>query len=136
MAVVGLIGLTTFSASTAMAIDPNKSLCEGSGGTWSGSSCSNDAAEGRTVEGTFETVVNILLLLVGAVSVIMIVVGGIKLVTSGGNQQSITSAKNTIMYAVVGIIVAFLAYAVIKFVLGSFDAPAGGGGAASPYQPQ
>ncbi len=66
--------------------------------------------------GIFETVTNILLFLVGAVSVIMLIIGGIRYVVSGGDQSAVTSAKNTILYAIVGIVVAFLAYAAVQFV--------------------
>ncbi len=64
----------------------------------------------------FQTVTNILLFLIGAISVIMLIIGGIRYVVSGGDQTSITSAKNTILYAIIGIIVAFLAFAAVRFV--------------------
>lgn len=68
-------------------------------------------------EGIFKTIVNIMLFIVGAVAVIMLIIGGIRYVTSGGAQDQVTAAKNTIMYAIVGIIVAILAYAVVNFVV-------------------
>lgn len=77
--------------------------------------------------GIFTTITNVLLFLVGAISVIMIIFGGFRYVVSGGNATSISAAKNTILYAVVGIIVAILAYAVINFVITSFAPGAGGG---------
>jgi Type IV secretion system pilin len=64
----------------------------------------------------FRRVTNILLFLVGAISVIMLIIGGIRYVISGGDQNQVTSAKNTILYAIVGIVVAFLAYAAVNFV--------------------
>jgi len=64
----------------------------------------------------FGRVTNILLFLVGAISVIMLIIGGIRYVVSGGDQAQVTSAKNTILYAIVGIVVAFLAYAAVNFV--------------------
>ena len=70
-----------------------------------------------TVEEVLPTVVNVLLFLIGALSVIMIIYGGIRYVTSGGDQGAITSAKNTIMYSVVGLVVAILAYAIVNFVI-------------------
>jgi uncharacterized membrane protein len=79
------------------------------------------------VGGTFSTITNVLLFIVGAIAVIMIVIGGLRYVTSGGNQNAVTAAKNTILYAIIGIIVAILAYAVINFVLGSL-LPGNGGG--------
>lgn len=66
--------------------------------------------------GIFQQVTNILLFLVGAISVIMLIIGGIRYVVSGGDQAAVTAAKNTILYAIVGIIVAFLAYAAVSFV--------------------
>jgi hypothetical protein len=77
------------------------------------------------VGGTITAVVNILLYVVGLLSVIMIIVGGIRYVISGGNSAAVSAAKNTVLYAIVGLVVAFLAYAIINFVL---DALTGGMG--------
>ncbi len=85
-------------------------------------------------KGVLVTVVNVLLFLIGALSVIMIIYGGIRYVTSGGDQGAVTSAKNTILYAVVGLIIAILAYAVVNFVLTSFGV--GGGGGEAPAGPE
>ena len=68
--------------------------------------------------GVFEQVVNFLLFLVGAISVIMLIVGGIRYILSAGDQNAVTSAKNTILYAIIGIIVAVLAWAIVNFLLG------------------
>lgn len=65
----------------------------------------------------FTTVVNFLLFFIGAISVIMLIWGGIRYATSGGASASVTSAKNTILYAVIGLVVAFLAYAIVNWVL-------------------
>lgn len=70
--------------------------------------------------GIFRTITNVLLFLIGAIAVIMLIIGGIRYTISGGDSTAVTSAKNTILYAVVGIIVALLAYAVVNFVLDSF----------------
>lgn len=72
--------------------------------------------------GIFQTVTNVLLFLIGAVSVIMLIVGGLRYVLSGGDSTAVTAAKNTILYAVIGIIVALLAYAIVNFVVTSFTA--------------
>lgn len=64
----------------------------------------------------FVTVTNILLFIIGAIAVIMLIVGGIRYVVSQGDQNAITSAKNTILYAIIGIVVSFLAFAAVRFV--------------------
>ncbi len=76
--------------------------------------------------GVITTITNTLLFLVGALSVIMIIIGGFRYVVSGGNSANVTAAKNTIMYALVGLIVAFLAFAIVNFVLGSIGTAGGG----------
>ena len=67
--------------------------------------------------GAFTTIVNVLLFIIGAVSVIMLIYGGIRYTTSGGNANSVTAAKNTIMYAIVGLVIAIFAFAIVNFVV-------------------
>lgn len=62
-------------------------------------------------------VINIFSLIVGVVAVIMIIIGGLKYITSGGDSGNVTGAKNTIMYAVIGLIVVALAQFLVRFVL-------------------
>jgi len=71
--------------------------------------------------GIFRTITNVLLFLIGAISVIMLIIGGIRYVVSGGDSTAVQNAKNTILYAIVGVVVAILAYAVVNFVIGSFS---------------
>jgi hypothetical protein len=78
--------------------------------------------------GVFTTVSNVMLFVVGAISVIMVVIGGLRYVISGGNAGNITGAKNTILYAVVGLVIAMLAYALVNFVIASFAPDAIGAG--------
>lgn len=77
--------------------------------------------------GIFSTITNVLLFVLGAISVIMIIIGGLRYVVSGGNATNVTAAKNTILYAIVGVIIAILSYAIINFVLGSFTGGGSGG---------
>lgn len=61
--------------------------------------------------------INIFSIIVGIVAVIMIIVGGFKYITSGGDSGNISSAKNTIIYAVIGLVVVALAQFLVQFVL-------------------
>lgn len=78
-------------------------------------------------EGIFVTITNILLFIVGALSVIMLIIGGLRYVISGGSSANVTAAKNTILYAIVGLVISFLAFAAVNFVLSSL-VPGGAGG--------
>jgi hypothetical protein len=69
--------------------------------------------------GIFNRITSILLFIVGAVAVVMLIFGGIRYIVSGGDQTNVTAAKNTILYAIVGIVIALLAYAAVKFVTSS-----------------
>lgn len=67
---------------------------------------------------TFITnIINVILFVAGAVAVIMIIIGGIRYITSNGDQTHVKAAKDTILYSVVGLIVALLAYAIVNFVV-------------------
>lgn len=85
----------------------------------SGANCAQGNGQPSNLFGQnsiFKTVTNILLFLVGAISVIMLIIGGIRYVVSAGDQSQVTAAKNTILYAIVGIVVAFLAFAAVNFI--------------------
>ncbi|MBQ2672904.1 hypothetical protein IJH26_02905 [Candidatus Saccharibacteria bacterium] len=67
--------------------------------------------------GVFKQVTNTILYIVGIVAVIMLIIGGIKYVVSGGDSKKVTDAKNTVLYAIIGLIIAFLAFAIVNFVI-------------------
>ena len=68
----------------------------------------------------FSNIANMLIFIVGAVSVIMIIVGGLWLVTSNGDSKRVEQGRNTILYAVIGLIVAIASFAIVNFVVGKF----------------
>lgn len=75
--------------------------------------------------GIFQTIVNVILFIIGAVAVIMIVVGGVRYTVSNGDSNAVQGAKNTIMYAIVGLVVAIIAYALVNFVVVNIGANQG-----------
>lgn len=84
----------------------------------SGSGCDSDVSTGSSgLNNIITDIVNIFSVIVGIVSVIMIIYGGFRYVTSGGDSGNVSSAKNTIIYAVVGLIVVALAQFIVQFVL-------------------
>lgn len=75
---------------------------------------------GLTIGDIVTKVINFLLFAVGLVAVIMIIYGAIQYTTSAGDTAKITTAKNTILYAIVGLIVAIIAYSLVNFVITAF----------------
>lgn len=93
-----------------------------------------DAARGSDVPstllgdgGALTTIVNAMLFIIGFLSVIMLIFGGLRYIISGGNAAAVTTAKNTILYAIVGLIIAIFAYAIVNFVIGSITGTGAGG---------
>jgi hypothetical protein len=78
--------------------------------------------------GIITTITNVLLFIAGALAVIMIIWGGLRYATSGGNSSNVTAAKNTVLYAIVGLIIAFLAFAIVNWILAAITPGAGGAG--------
>lgn len=74
------------------------------------------AASGILLSGTVRTAINILSTIIGIVAVIMVMIGGFKYVTSGGDSAGVNSAKNTILFAVVGLVIVALAQVLVRFV--------------------
>jgi hypothetical protein len=120
--VFAVIGLSAVPVSTVSAIGINDGAKAAQGTDQTGANaCLFGTEEGCNGSGIFKTITNILLFIIGAISVIMLIIGGIRYTVSGGDSSAVTSAKNTILYAIVGIVVAILSYAVVNFVLGSFS---------------
>ena len=92
-------------------------LCQGAQGLSVTPGTTQCTEQQAGLQGTVTTVVNVLSVVVGIVAVIMIIVGGFRYVTSGGKQESVTGAKNTILYAVIGLVIVALAQVIVRFVL-------------------
>ena len=108
-----LLGIATTAAPIYVSAAPADKALDGwrdVGGTDSGSVNLGDRVK---------KVVNVILFVLGAAAVIMIIIGGFRYVVSGGDSSSVTAAKNTILYAVIGLVIAVLAYAIVNFVVKS-----------------
>jgi hypothetical protein len=102
----------------AQQVDTQGDACSGANldlSNTSQTSCGTQA-EG-TVSGILKTVIDIFSLIVGAVSVIMIVIGGFRYIISGGESSNVSGAKNTIIFAIVGLVIVVLAQILVQFVL-------------------
>lgn len=97
------------------ATTPQEAACEGIG-VASGESCSGEEA-GNSISNLVGSVINILSWIVGIISIIMIIIGGLKFVTANGNAQSAAAARSTVIYALVGVVVAVSAQILVRFVI-------------------
>ena len=82
-----------------------------------GVSSTGGTGTNKNLSQIIKIIVNVLLFLIGLVSVIMIIIGGFRYVTSNGAPDQAKAARNTIMYAVIGLVIAILAYAIVSFVI-------------------
>jgi hypothetical protein len=106
--------LVMFSAS-AMAFDVLNEAC--SGGAGDSPMCQDSGTEVYGEQGVLTRIAQLIIQIVGAASIIMIIVGGFKYVVSNGDQGKVASAKSTVIYALIGLVVAVLSQAIILLVL-------------------
>ena len=114
--VASLISLATalllLSPSGALAqLDPDfvNNACQGI----SGGDCSGGEDQVSSVR---DSAINILSFVVGLAAVIMLIVGGLRFITANGDPQQIAAARMTVIYSIVGIVVALAAQAIVQFV--------------------
>mgnify|MGYP001740538783 FL=1 len=114
---IGLLGVFTPVVSAANGIN----IC--SNGNENSVYCKNKGSGETQVNGIIKTIVEVLLTAVGAISIIMIVIGGIMFALSSSDAQKAAKARSTILYAVVGLIVSVFASAIVNFVFDGFNKP-------------
>lgn len=102
------------AALPASAVSPKEAVCNGVGLTISGGGCGDSGAQ---VSATISNVINLLLIVVGVIAVIVIIVAGLNFITSGGDSNKVTAAKNTIVYAIIGLVVVAFAEVIVHFVI-------------------
>ena len=90
--------------------------------------CEDDGGSATEVDNIIQTAIDIISIAVGIVAVIMIIIGGFRYVTSNGDSGAVTGAKNTILYAVVGLVVVAVAQIIVRFVVGELTSEEGGAG--------
>lgn len=114
-----LAGLLFVQAVPALAQSPDiqGGLCAGANLDVNDPSCDSESDAITTVNNLIRRIINLLSVIVGVVAVIMIIIGGLRYITSGGSDTGVTSAKNTILYAIIGLIIVALAQLLVRFVL-------------------
>ena len=90
--------------------------------------------DGHDLLSTVQTILNVAISVLGIVTVVMIILGAVQYTISQGDPGKITKARNTILYGVIGLVIALLAFAIVNFVLKSVFNPEGDSGSSSTTQ--
>jgi hypothetical protein len=121
------LSLFSFATTSALSLNDNVNYfstqsttdaCQALSDLNSSQGCnSQKGGGGANVQSLIKTIVNILSLVVGAAAVIMIILSGMRFITSGGDAQKVSSAKSSLIYALIGLIIVALTQAIIHFTL-------------------
>jgi len=134
--IVLTVAAVAFASAPALALAPGAyaattdiqgNLCAGTNFSLSGgdSSACNGATNTSNFENLLKKIINIFSAIVGVIAVIMIIIGGLRYITSGGDSSHVSTAKTTIIYALVGLIIVALAQLIVHFVLTQTSSLAG-----------
>ncbi len=121
-------------ATTFTSVNANAVTCPtGSKRTEASSLAGCNIVDDNSLIPTLQRVIEVILGLLGLIAVIFIILGAVTFVTSSGDPGKVKKAKDTILYGVIGVVVALLAYAIVNFVLSSvFSSSSTGGGSPDP----
>ena len=116
---LGLIAPMAVPAIAHAQIDINDNICNGVLLNPDGGGCTDaKISSGESdLQSIIKTGIDLFSLVVGVIAVIMIIIGGVKYITSNGDSGNVTGAKNTILYAIIGLIVVALAQTIVFYVL-------------------
>lgn len=111
----------------------------GSGGSKTFDACKHVKTQGTAVcagsetkaEDVVKNIISILFWIIGILAVIVIIYAGITFITAAGNPSKVAQAKTMIIYAVIGLAVAILSYAIVNFVVGASSGKGANSGSSS-----
>lgn len=73
--------------------------------------------DGASLTEIVQSILNWIFGIIGIVAVVMIIIGGFNFMTSAGDPGKVKKGKDTILYGIIGLVVALLAFAIVNFVL-------------------
>lgn len=111
---LGMVAVPLAASAAPAASTPKSDVCNALG---SGNDCTTKNSNSVDLNSIVKVIINVLSIVVGIVAVVMIIIGGLKYITSSGDSNNITSAKNTILYAIIGLVIVALAQFIVQFVL-------------------
>ena len=116
-----LFGVATVALPTVgYALTPQEEACQAVNGS---AGCAGTGVAGGDLSPVIKIVINTTSILAGVLAVVMLIFGGIKYITSGGDSSKTTSAKNTIVYALIGLVIVAMSQFIVKYVLSKASDP-------------
>lgn len=118
---ITVLSFSVFSLATVSSVlaDAKSAVCEGAGLAVGASGCAAPAGS-PDVNTTLQKGMNLFSAILGIVAVVMIMIGGLKYMTSQGDSGQMNSAKSTLIFAAVGLVIVALAQLIVNFVLERF----------------
>ncbi len=101
----------------ALIKDASNEACKGLQLSQNDTATCDTTGSGSQASSLIRLAINVFSLVVGVIAVIMIIIGGVKYITSSGDSNNVNSAKNTILYALIGLVVVALAQVIVRFVI-------------------
>ncbi len=123
-AVFGLLFVSIFlvpaASANAASVEVNQNLCGGANLNFSKAKVAdcNKGKPEQKLNDLIEDIINIFSIVVGISAVIALIYGGFRYVIAGGDSGDITTSRNTVIYALVGLVIVVFAQVVVKFILG------------------
>ena len=115
------LGILNVRTSLMAATDPFSAACDAipagqeKPSTWNTNS--NDPISGKDKEGALVKAIQLVALAAGVISIVVVIIGGIEYITSGGDSTKVNNAKNVVLYAIIGLVIITLAQAIVVFVI-------------------
>lgn len=109
--------MVALTPTAAAQFDPFEDVCQGSAAD--AEACSADGSNNPIAgpDGVLTRAIEILSYVAGVAAVIMIIIGGLKFITANGDPNSISSARNTVIYALIGVAVFATSQLIVRFVI-------------------
>jgi cytochrome bd-type quinol oxidase subunit 2 len=131
---LSLVILFNFALSTNVSAQNTDNLCTGASLTFNetdankeckntvsgeAAACANEpgGCPQKGINKLIKQIIDVFSIIVGVVAVIMIIYGGFRYITSGGDSNNVSAAKNTLIYAIVGLVIVAFAQIIVKFIL-------------------
>ena len=116
----GGLGVVAMGLQAAPTSTPGKVRCPDGSNVNSLTDCKtlkDNNLNSNDLMGTLNIIINVVIGIIGFVAVMVIILGGVQYTTSAGDSGKVKKAKDTIMYGIIGLVVALMAYSIVNFIL-------------------